>query len=128
MAAIVCYTNANTKDQGAGQKPKKIGDPRGSEHEKGLATGTYFFPGSTIFLVVFLASPHRSSRNAQKRDKNFSTRFLCGVFELPSPKNTRKRDKTKKSRGKTDIEICIDSLFSFLFRHGLFVKTFLWWF
>jgi hypothetical protein len=29
---------------------------------------------------------------------------FCSVFELPSLRNTRKRDKTKKRRGKTDIK------------------------
>jgi hypothetical protein len=28
--------------------------------------------------------------------KTFRHDFFCSVFELPSPKNTRKRDKTKK--------------------------------
>jgi hypothetical protein len=39
-------------------------------------------------------------------------------------RNTRKRDKTKKSRGKTDIEVGVDFLGE-SFRHGLFVKNIL---
>jgi hypothetical protein len=37
---------------------------------------------------------------------------FCSVFELelPSLENTRKCDKTKKSRGKTDIEIFVEVL------------------
>jgi hypothetical protein len=51
----------------------------------------------------------------------FVKRFLC-VFELPSLRNTRKRDKTKKNRGKTDIEIFVD-FFGESFRQGLFAKN-----
>jgi hypothetical protein len=41
---------------------------------------------------------------------------FCSVFELPSLKNTRKCDKTKKSRGKTDIEVFVEIL-------GIFFDT-----
>jgi hypothetical protein len=57
---------------------------------------------------------------------DFLQNVFCCVFELPSLRNTRKRDKAKKkSRGKTDIEIFVDFLWIF-FRHGLFAKIFLW--
>jgi hypothetical protein len=86
---------------------------------------TYFFckksqKARPIFFVVFLNSPHRETpKNVIKRFsrknrfwtfgqifcKNFSTRFFlqnvfCSVFELPSLKNTRKCDKTKKAEEK----------------------------
>jgi hypothetical protein len=91
-----------------------------------------------------LNSPHRETpknvikKNSRKNRfwivgrmfcKNFSTRFVCKkvffcVFELPSLKNTRKRDKTKKSRKNWHRNFCRNVWFCF--RHGLFVKTFLW--
>jgi hypothetical protein len=40
----------------------------------------------------------------------FLQNVFCSVLELPSLKNTRKCDKTKKSRGKTDIEIFVEIL------------------
>jgi hypothetical protein len=72
-----------------------------------------------IFFVVFLKSPHRETpKNVIKKnrekvgfgflveffEKLFDTIFFakrfCSVFELPSPKNTRKPDKTKKVEEK----------------------------
>jgi hypothetical protein len=69
--------------------------------------------------MVFLNSPHRETpKNVIKKSrksrfwifgrficKNFSTRFVlqnvfCSGFELPSLRNTRKRDKTKKVEEK----------------------------
>jgi hypothetical protein len=54
--------------------------------------------------------------------------FFGSVFQLPSLRNTRKRDKTK-NRGKTDIETFADC-FGKSFRRGLFVhiSLFLWCF
>jgi hypothetical protein len=96
-------------------------------------------PGSDLFrfcFMVFLISPHRETpknvikENREKVGLGFSKRFFLqnvffSVFELPSLRNTRNRDKTKKSRGKTDIEI-----FGFFFGlfFGLFAKIFLWCF
>jgi hypothetical protein len=99
----------------------------------------YFF---TIVFVVFLNS-YCSPRNAQKRDKKnrekigfgfwveffdtiFVCIFFCSVFELPSLRNTRKRDKTKKVEEKLTSEIL--SIFLKGFRHGLFTNMFLWCF
>jgi hypothetical protein len=62
--------------------------------------------------------------------KNFSTRFFwqnvfCCVFELPSPKNTRKRDKTKKSRGFTDIFVeIVEKVFDMDFLQKYFYGVF----
>jgi hypothetical protein len=87
-----------------------------------------------IFLgdifVVFLTSPHREApKNVRKtiREKvgfgfwsNFLTRFFCktffcSVFELPSLKNTQKRDKTKqieeKLTSKTEFFVEVLDLF-----------------
>jgi hypothetical protein len=47
---------------------------------------------------------------------------FCTVFEIPSLRNTRKRDKTKKGDEKVNIEIFVD-LFGKGFRHGLFAKN-----
>jgi hypothetical protein len=78
-----------------------------------------------FFFIVFLNSPHRETpKNVIKKNskksrfwifvrifcKNFSTRFFlynvfCSVFELPSLKNTRKRDKTKKVEEKLTSKI-----------------------
>jgi hypothetical protein len=101
-------------------------------------------PGSdflcVIFFVVFFYSPHRETpKNVIKQNrekiglgflvelfvKDFVTVFFanlfCSAFELPSQKNTRKRDKPKKNRffGRN---------FGKSFRHGRFAKTFLWCF
>jgi hypothetical protein len=75
---------------------------------------------SSIFFVVFLNSPHREMpknviKNKSRKNrfwifgrffwKNFSTRFVLQnvfprVFELPSLRNTRNRDKTKQIEEK----------------------------
>jgi hypothetical protein len=88
----------------------------GSEYEKGLGWGLFF----RYFFIVFLNSPHRETpKNVIKifsRKSRFwifgrifcktiSTCFFlqnvfCSVFELPSLRNTRKRDKTKKVEEK----------------------------
>jgi hypothetical protein len=91
----------------------------GSEAKKGPGSDLFF----DICFVVLLNSPHRET--PQNREigfgffvDSFVKRFFCSVFELPSLRNTRGRDKTK-SRGKTDIEIFVD-FFGKRFRHGLF--------
>jgi hypothetical protein len=86
---------------------------------------------------VFSNSPHRETpknvikKNREKSVWDFLVDFLqkvfCSAFELPSLRNTRKRDKTKKSRGKTDIEIFVD-FFGESFQHGVFTKICLWFF
>jgi hypothetical protein len=59
--------------------------------------------------------------------KPFDTIFLynafCSVFELPSLRNTRKRDKAKKAEEKLTSKFC--RFFSGKFSWGLFVKMFL---
>ena len=79
---------------------------------------------------MFLNSPHRETpKNVIKKKsrksrfwifgrifcKNFSTRFFlqnvfCSVFELPSLRNTRKRDKTKKVEEKLTSKIFVKIL------------------
>jgi hypothetical protein len=108
--------------QGAGKK-KSRGPPWwvcGSEHEKGIGPDLF----SRHFFIVFLNSPYREApknviNKTEKKSvldfwSNFLSKFFdtmffvkrfCVCFELPSLRNTRKRDKTKKNRGKTDIEI-----------------------
>jgi hypothetical protein len=132
-------------NQGAGKK-KSRGPPwwvGGSEYEKGQGSDLFF----DIFLIVFLNSPHRETpKNVMKQIsrksrfwifcrifcKSFSTRFFlqivfCSVFELPSLRNTRKRDKTKNVEEKLTSKFVVE-IFGKSFRHGLFVKIFLWCF
>jgi hypothetical protein len=52
---------------------------------------------------------------------DFFVKRFCGVFELPPLRNTRKRDKTKKNRGNTDIKVFV-VFFGKSFRHGPFVN------
>jgi hypothetical protein len=73
-----------------------------------------------IFFIVFLNSLHRETPKHRFLFvlsffflKNLSTRFfrqtfVCSVFELQSLGISRKRDTTKKNRGKTDIEFFAD--------------------
>jgi hypothetical protein len=87
----------------------------GSEAKKGLGSDLFF----RYFVIVFLNSPHRETpKNAIKKSRksrfwifgrivweNFSPRFFfqnvfCSAFELPSQKNTGKRDKTKEVEEK----------------------------
>jgi hypothetical protein len=96
-------------------------------------------PGSDFFrfcFSVFLNSPHREMpKNVIKKHRetigfgffdtiSFEKHLFCGVFELPSLRNTRNRDKT------TDIDISVDLFWKKLksFRHGLFAKICLWCF
>jgi hypothetical protein len=96
---------------------------RGQKRTRSDLFSRYFF-----YRDIELPSP----RNAQNRDKkksrksrfgtsgrnfckSFSTRFFlqnvfCSVFKLPSLKNTRECDRTKKSRGKVDIVIFVETL------------------
>jgi hypothetical protein len=99
--------------QGAGKKI--TGGPRGGwVGQSKKRDGVRFI--FLIFFIVFLNSPHRETpKNVIKQNQEksvldfwsnflqklfdtmfFAKRFFC-VFELPSLKNTRKRDK-KKSR------------------------------
>jgi hypothetical protein len=48
---------------------------------------------------------------------------FCSAFELPSLRNTRKRDKTRTSRGKSDIEI-LSIFVGKVFDMDFFAKTF----
>jgi hypothetical protein len=88
-----------------------------------------------MLFIVFLNSPHRETpknvieKNREEVGLGFFRRsyckmFFCSacVFELPSLRNTRKHDKTKKSQGKTDIEIFVD-LFWERFSTGLFTQN-----
>jgi hypothetical protein len=54
--------------------------------------------------------------------------FFFSVFELPSPKNTQKGDKTTKNRGKTDIEVFVDffeeKVFDMDFLQNIFYDVF----
>jgi hypothetical protein len=87
------------------------GDPRGvwvgQRPKNGLGSDFYYF-----FLIAFL-SPKNVIKNLKNREKagfgflveflqkirhDFFVKRFCSVFKLPSLKNTRKRDKTKKSR------------------------------
>jgi hypothetical protein len=101
----------------------------GPEAKKGLGIEKYLLKK----IIVFLNPPHRETpKNVIKKKsrknrfwifgKNLSTRFVlqksfCSVLELPSLRNTRKRDKTKKSRKKTEIDLFFD-FFGKGFRHG----------
>jgi hypothetical protein len=46
-------------------------------------------------------------KNARKRDKRNRFFLGCSVFGLHSLVNTRKRDKPKNNRGKTDIDMFV---------------------
>jgi hypothetical protein len=98
----------------------------GSEYEKGLGPDFFF----RLFFVVFLNSPHRETpKNVIKqfREKvgfgflieffvktfrhDFVCKtFFCSVFELPSLRNTRKRDKTKKVEEKLTSTFFVEIL------------------
>jgi hypothetical protein len=71
-------------------------------------------PGSTwtYFLQkVNVESFSRKNRQFVFQKKNFSTRFfLQNVFELPSLRNTRKRDKTKKVEEKLTSKFFVEIL------------------
>jgi hypothetical protein len=91
-----------------------------------------------IFLIAFLNSPHRETpknvkQNRRKSVLDFWSNFLqklfhtilqkknvfCSVFELPSLRNPRKRDKTKK------VEEKLTSKFLSIFLEFVFDMDFL---
>jgi hypothetical protein len=77
--------------------------------------GQIFFRDPWSFVVFFLLpSPKAAQKSDQKKStkkaSRFSTRFFCktffrGAFQLYQ---TPIAEKQKKSREKTDIEICAD--------------------
>jgi hypothetical protein len=143
-------TTGNSQGPGARSPPGDKGPPKkkrgaawsgrsrvgGSEAKKG--------PGSDLFFDIFsrvFELPEKRPKNVIKnREKigfgflveffvkafrhDFFVKCFCNVFELPSLKNTRKRDKTKKVEEK----LSMSKTFGKSFRHGLFAKIFVWCF
>jgi hypothetical protein len=89
--------------------------------QKSTRVGQFF-----DFFVVFLNSPHRETpKNVRKKSRTkrfwillsiFLQNVFCSVFELPSLRNTRKLDKTKKVEKNLTSNFLVD-FFGKSFRH-----------
>jgi hypothetical protein len=113
-----------------GRQKTDIGDPRGGSEAKKGPGPDFFLSAWFFFADFFVKpfrqdAPCPSLRNTRKRDKtkkveekltsifcrffgfwekfstwNFCKKYLCGVFELPSPRSAQKRTKNENPRNQ----------------------------